>query len=409
MRKLFFVVLLLSLTGFLLSAYLLWLHYSPAGSAAAVSWLPCGDPASSCRTFAQSSWAEIYGIPVSSLGVFYYLWIAGLAAVLVFSGYISSEIVLGFLAVSVAGVIADAILGGVLVVTRNFCSLCVATYAVSFLILLCAAVSFRREVRRDSEMMEKSVDAVSGILHHRPRLFRLGLIGAYSGFCLLFVAAATFALSQYFESSQRGEQLVDRYVADFSAAEKIRVPFPESILVSGSRRPSVTIAVFSDPFCAPCRALYGAEQDILDEFGGSVRIDHYLLPLDPKCNDVVKGEGHPYSCVASANIVAAARLGFYDEFIRAHWDLSGKRADLYSAGKTPDAVLEGLLPRRPADGFSSESLSGATKAYIARDVRFAHSIGVRGTPTVFIGGKRLPSPVSEDNLRGVILFMLRNP
>ena len=404
MRKLFSVVFLLSVTGALLSAYLLWMHYASAAGGVP-SWLPCGDPSSPCQSFAHGDYSEFNGVPVASLGLFYYLWIAGLAAVLVFSGYVSSEIILSFLAVAVAGMLADMFFAGVLVVTRSFCSLCVATYGVTFLILLCAAVTFRREIRRDREMLTKSVETVSGLLHHRPRLFRVGLIGAYTGFCLLFVAASTIALSQYVECKERGMKLVRSYVEAYSAASRVTAEFPESILATGNPNAAVAVAVFSDPFCGACRSLYRAEREILDEFAGSVRFTHYLLPLDKECNPNVTGEGHRYSCAASGNFVAAAKLGFYDEFAAAHWEASEKGREIYEAAGSSGGVLGKLLPAKKLNAqFNLCAGSAETKAYIERDVRFAHSLGVRGTPTVFVNGKRLPHPLTRENLRGVILF-----
>lgn len=405
MRKLFSVVLILSVTGALLSAYLLWMHYaSAAGDVPA--WLPCGDPSGACQSFAHGDYSEIAGVPVASAGLFYYLWIAGLAAVLVFSGYVSSEIILCFLAVAVAGMLADMFFAGVLVFTKSFCSLCVATYGVTFLILLCAAGSFRREIRRDREMLIKSVETVSGLLHHRPRLFRVGLVGAYTGFCLLFVAASTIALAQFIESGERGRELVRSYVAAYSAAQQVNAAFPESLLCAGNPKAALTVAVFSDPFCGACRSLYRAERRILDEFAGSVRFTHYLLPLDRECNPNIKGEGHRWSCAAAGNIVASAKLGFYDEFIRAHWKIAGRGKEIYEAAGSSGGVLEKLLPRKNLNAqFNLCAGSAETKAYIERDVSFAHSLGVKGVPAVFINGKRLPSPVTEENLRGVILFM----
>jgi protein-disulfide isomerase/uncharacterized membrane protein len=407
MRKLFSLVLILSLTGVFLSGYLLWIHFASSGTVFP-SWLPCGDPASACQSFSHSDYSDIAGVPIASFGLFYYLWLAGLAAVLVFSGYISSEIVLGFLAVSVAGMLADMALGAVLVYTRNFCSLCVTSYGVSFLILLCAGAAFRREIRRDREMLIKSTDAIRELLHHRPRLFRLGLIGAYTGFCALSVAAGTFAFSQYLESKERGQALVENYVENFSRVQKSESVFPESMLSSGNSKADVVIAVFSDPFCASCKSLYYAEEPLLEEFSGSIRFSHYLLPLDKECNPSVKGEGHRYSCSAAANIVASAKLGFYDEFIRAHWKISGRGKDIYKSAGSAGGVLDKLLPGRNMSSlFGLNAGSPETRAYIDRDIKFAHSLGVKGTPSVFVNGRRLPSPVTEENLRGVIIAELR--
>lgn len=405
MRKLFSIVFILSVAGALLSGYLMVEHYADG---ALPSWLPCGDPSSSCATLAMSRYSEIAGIPVASAGLFFYLWIAGLAAALALSGYLSSVLVLGFVAVAVAGLGADAVLGGVLVYTKNFCPLCVATYGINLLLVIASFVVFQRERRRDSMMMEKAFESVANLFRDRRHLFGLGLTASYTAFVCISVSAGTFAAKNFFERNGFEADLVRSYVASFGDVKGAPVAFPPSKLSSGKAGTAVTVSVFSDPFCSSCREFYLGESAILKEFADAVRFDHYLLPLEKPCNGAVTGEGHAHSCAASANIIASAQLGFYDEFIRAHWDSMTEIQSVYGKTDRPGNVLAELLSSRfDRDAFEKKALSAETSAYLARDVALAHSIGVRGTPAVFVNGKRLPNPVTEAKLRGVILFMLR--
>jgi protein-disulfide isomerase/uncharacterized membrane protein len=406
MRKFSVPVLILSIAGVFLSGYLLWLHYA-AGSVLP-SWLPCGDPSSSCSSLAQSDYSAIFGIPIASFGFFFYLWIAGIAASVVISGYLSTAIVLGFIVVAAAGLGVDAVLGGVLIATHNFCALCVLTYFINITLFAVSILVFRREHQRDCRMISKTVAAAAAVCHDRKKIFRLCLSGAYSVFAVLFVAAGTFALNGYFSGQESNRMLVKSYVERVTLLPETDIHFPATKLSAGNPAAPIFIAVFTDPFCGACREFYYAEKSILEEFAGAVRVSHYFLPLDPSCNIAVRGEGHNHSCAAAANIAAAADLGFYDEFADAHWDSIEKSGEIYDKSEDPSFVLEKFLPRRHvAAQFALHALSAETKALIKRDVDFAHSLGVKGTPAVFVNGKRLPFPVTLDTLRGVVISRIR--
>ncbi|MGL4370473.1 MAG: vitamin K epoxide reductase family protein, partial [Spirochaetota bacterium] len=102
MRKTFFLIAFLSGAGAVVAGLLVWIHFSGQTGNLPV-WVPCGSPDSSCGELAKSSWSAVAGIPIASLGLFYYVWLCGVAVVIAFSGYVSAVLVLLFFAVVLFG------------------------------------------------------------------------------------------------------------------------------------------------------------------------------------------------------------------------------------------------------------------------------------------------------------------
>jgi len=68
------VILVLALVGIALSAYLLKEHYAPTGN----SFCDINETIS-CDVVNQSPYAELFGVPVSALGLLFYLVVAAFA------------------------------------------------------------------------------------------------------------------------------------------------------------------------------------------------------------------------------------------------------------------------------------------------------------------------------------------
>jgi uncharacterized membrane protein len=129
------VLFVLSVVGFLISAYLTWTHF------AGLSPICTGDGAG-CETVQASRYAKILGIPVALLGLISYGGLI-LSAVL----WAEIGIYLGFL-VSLVGTLFSAYLTYLEVfVIGGLCQWCLASAAIIFAALICTTLAARQLMR----------------------------------------------------------------------------------------------------------------------------------------------------------------------------------------------------------------------------------------------------------------------
>jgi protein-disulfide isomerase len=165
------------------------------------------------------------------------------------------------------------------------------------------------------------------------------------------------------------------------------------------RTKPVMLVEFQDYQCPPCRAMYFAHATVREKYAHAD--DRFAVvtkdfPLDPQCNEFVKAPIHPLACRAAAAVRLARRSGKGEQLERwlfAHQD-----------GMTREGLDRAALE---VGGVADlEESYRSQYAAIADDVRFARSLSVQGTPTLFLNGARLP-PLSADFLDAAIDSELR--
>ena len=130
--------IVLCLAGAVVSGLLLAQHHGEGNAVATVNQL-CGDgQTSGCEAVARSAWSSLGGVPLALLGVFFYLSLTLLLALGAAAprevSRIGARIGLGLL---VLGLVFDLFLLGVQAFSIHaYCTLCLATYALSALAAL---------------------------------------------------------------------------------------------------------------------------------------------------------------------------------------------------------------------------------------------------------------------------------
>jgi protein-disulfide isomerase len=149
-----------------------------------------------------------------------------------------------------------------------------------------------------------------------------------------------------------------------------------------------TLTVFTDFQCPQCacfahqwNAHYG------NRWNGPIHVDVRHFPLGTACNVTTPSDVHPQACDAGYAAEAARRQGGEDAFWRMH-DLlfaSSRHLETHS--------FEKLAGRIGLDGpaFANEMNAAPTRDAVARDIALARALGVRGTPTLFLNGRRVPA------------------
>ena len=154
--------------------------------------------------------------------------------------------------------------------------------------------------------------------------------------------------------------------------------------VRGSNRPAVTIVEFSDFECPYCKAAQRALAEVLEHYGGQVRLVFKHLPL----------EGHRNSMAAARAAYCAAEQ---DRFWQFH-DALFEAKELSSAAFTQIGTDLGLgLPKFQACLNSEQSRTAVNK-----DLETARLFLIESTPTFIINGKLVPGALSFADFQKLI-------
>ena len=372
------------------------------GFAAASSWVHyrlLHDPlySSICDVNATFSCAEAYtsrfgsvaGVPVALIGVLYFLFVLLLIALCQKSAAARQNLPSYVFAVSTLG------LAGVLYlayasffVLNTVCLLCVGSYAaiIALFLLSGAAVKdpmstlpdrasrdLRRLVRTPAALVTTLAFVVAAAVS--VMLFPGGDVAAAASGGAAAPAPQAAAPAQPLPPDAR------RQLEEFLAGQP-RVPN----VGAGGSGAAVVIVKFNDYMCPPCGQTFREYKPVLARLQkahpGKIAFVTRDFPLDPECNSL--GGSHLASCEAAAAVRLAREKGRADQM--EDW-LFANQASL-----TPASVRQGVSTVAGVTDFDARYAK--TLDLVRADIAQGVQLGVRGTPTFFMNGIRLP------NLRG---------
>jgi serine/threonine-protein kinase len=419
----------LCLANAALSALLLLQHHGDERASAAVSQV-CGDADDSgCAVVARSRYSEVGGVPLAAIGVFFYGALSALLLLALLAGPEARDAAaaLAFFALGAAVAVDLVLLGVQMVAVRAFCRLCLLTYAVNVLALMMLAGS-----RRDGPIVGQAVRRSDGRL-----VFAGGLMAALAlGAAVLASeiglsyreqdrmaavlgplpapvpsAPAAPALgsppapgseAQRFQEEARAAteqarrlqeilddpQKLEQYFTDKASREFDQGPAHKldlaGVPMKGPADAPIKVAEYSDFLCPFCRGIAGAFAQYLPASAGRVSLFYKHYPLDSECNPHLERTIHPGACLlARAGVCAEAQEKFWPYH------------DRVFATEMKEATAADVARLAAEAGLDATALQAClsaptTQARVSADIEEAWKAGVRGTPTLFINGKKLP-------------------
>lgn len=160
--------------------------------------------------------------------------------------------------------------------------------------------------------------------------------------------------------------------------------------VKGEATAPVTVVMFSDFQCSACAATHPILKKVLAEYGSQVRLVVRDFPLQTLHKDA-------YNAALAAN--AAAAQGKFFEYIELLYKNQGA-LDVASLKKY--AVAAGLNPQKFELDFQSEKVAADVK----RDIADGKTIGIAGTPSIYVNGIRVRF-LTADGFREAIDLALK--
>ena len=154
----------------------------------------------------------------------------------------------------------------------------------------------------------------------------------------------------------------------------------------------VTLEEFGDFECPPCGQTYPMLKKLEADYGDRVRVIFREFPLTPP---------HVHALAAAQ---AAEAAGLQGRFFEMH-DLLYENQKIWKDAFDTRPIFEGYAKQigLDIDRFKSDQNGEIVARRITLDGSRGHSIGVKGTPTIFINGVELPfEQVTPDGLHAAI-------
>ena len=178
------------------------------------------------------------------------------------------------------------------------------------------------------------------------------------------------------------------------APPPVQLP-PDNPHARGGLNAKVTLDEYGDYQCPPCGALYPELRTLEKDYGDQVRFVFHQFPLSI----------HKHAELAAHAAEAASLQGHF-------WEMH----DMLYQNQLSWSVAEDARPvfiqyarmlGLDVDRFTRDLDSPEVKARVDIDIERGKSLGVQGTPTVFINGRQLkPEVMTDEGLRLALDYML---
>lgn len=157
------------------------------------------------------------------------------------------------------------------------------------------------------------------------------------------------------------------------------VPGSEPAHARGPANAPVTLEEFADFQCSACGGVYPSLKTIEGEFGPRLRVIFREFPLNPP---------HAHAVTAAH---AAEAAGMQGKFWEMH-DMLYENQQAWSEVFDVRPLFEGYARKIGLDveRFKNDQTSELVERRIFLDGKRGHSLGITGTPTIYLNGVELP-------------------
>jgi protein-disulfide isomerase/uncharacterized membrane protein len=414
-------VLLLSAIGFVVSVMALDQHVRYThGFASGPSF--CNISAYyNCEAVNASEWSTLLGIPVASYGMFFYLLLIGGAFAVVLTGSLASAAFMHFVLLmsmlSVLGSIGLFLLSSLVI--KALCIMCIVLYVTNFaLFLLAWRGGFSGRLLTGLVASVRAVGsvvfaAISGEGFAERWVARVVILGT-ALLAYWNIKAPDVLLYRLSQKAQKQDSEQVNPVPAWLAEPVVAIPLKINEGAFGDYSEGevdapIKIVEFADYECGGCRLLAGKIHEVLEKHKGRYLFVFKNYPLDNRCNKSVPRPFHQYACLAAHLARCGGEQGKF-------WELN---QFLFTAeeleGQLPTDNVRNLLVSRASAqfGLDKEALKECVQSQryalsIQRDVEAADVLGLDGTPSVWINGKKVVMP-SAESIERIIEHILASP
>lgn len=362
----------------------------------------------SCDTIAASSYSELFTLPLGVWGLGFFLSLVVIAAILMakkpltnqIHSHLASLVVLSYVGLVVSVVLA--VISGLIL--KSYCLSCIGVYAVNFGLAIVSTVYLVKK-RIGITLWKKSASGFDT----RP----------WSG-CMsaAMIVAITFAGYYYLAKPRphpsdfadhpkqneikRQQNAIENNLGSVVYDIQInRSPYQgagEDYRIGPDFAP-ITIVEYIDYECPACARMVSVAKKLVDMYPDSVSVVLKNFPLNSECNSAVSTVMHKYACELAVLSRCAGTIGQFWSF---HDYVFAQQPHLKDGKPQQWAKEMGMTAEQIRACLASDDLA----AKISSDVREAQSMGVQGTPSLFINGRKYMGLRSLDTMAAVVDTLL---
>jgi len=338
------LTLALSLLGMFDALYLLYTYTSPSRPMVCIG--------TGCDAVRASAYSTLWGVSMPVFGVLGYALLAIIIiAESLFSARLARLARYAFLGMTGFGFVFSLYLEYLQgFVIHAFCAWCVTSFVVMTALFALAIL----EMVRGAPEPEPAA-----------QLMRVRNLFAVCVFGLLIGVPSFYLLARHGELPPAPPQ-----ASPASLAERLVRP---GSYAAGNPQAPLTVVEFGDFECPVCGRGEAAAREIRTRYAGQIHFVFRQFPLE---------RIHPFAEKASEASECAGAQGKFWEMVD---QIYSRQDDLSIAGLEHDAAAVGLDQPR----FNQCLSSGATAGRVRRDLEDGRALGVRATPTFFIGQQKV--------------------
>lgn len=382
--------LLIGIVGWIASLYTLW-HRAKVKAGVGLGESFCNINSSvNCDAIALSSFSQIGPVSVSTLGLMFFAVVIVLAFRGIrqvrnnYLGILTKQCLLG---IGILGAIASVALFLVSVFKIGaFCLVCGVVYLLNFSLLFLGWRIYKSKISSKSDFVENSL-----------------LLIVLAVICLQNTVQplANYAARQIPIQSEEElpPEVLISSVQEYNSGNAYEIPVQKSPAVGDASAP-VTVVEFSDFECPHCAVEHKGFPTAIRGLEDKVRIIFKNYPLDPACNS---GGVHRKACAAAY----AARCVFKKQGIERFREMQD-----YLFENQEEFTAASIKKKAESLGLSAKDYDECVenndiKEEVNDEIELGKSLGVQGTPTLYVNGKQLKAGTSQDIMRAVIQSILK--
>jgi protein-disulfide isomerase len=161
----------------------------------------------------------------------------------------------------------------------------------------------------------------------------------------------------------------------------------------GDNKKGVTLTEYGDFQCPACGAYYPVVEQVYDKYKGDIQFQFVNFPLT---------QLHPNAMLAHRTAQAASNQGKFWEMYKLLYE--GQSTWSSSSSAQADSTFHGYAQSLGLDmaKFDSDQKSQETNNIINADVSKGKGLGITGTPSFFVDGKKIDNPSDVNAFSKVI-------
>ncbi len=375
-------VIILAAAGLGICLYLYSLHIALLMGEIKSGPLCGADNGLGCHSVASGPYSSMMGLPLAAWGAVFFCTLALLGLGGVIFWWDNGRVFLRWaFYLAVFGLAFDLYLAHTMIFRIGaVCGLCVATYAINFIIIIVLAKGVWREPkpRISLRAIFPGTKGAQGIDLYYRNVIKGLLIGG-----ILLVTVVGVAGSQYLSKSltENDRERLAKIIKNLSQ-QKPKVIEVKNRPARGSDDATVMVVEFSDflcPFCSKAsKYIKIAESGTHD----TVRFVFRHYPLDKSCNSRLRSNLHPGACLLAEGAACAFEQNKFWEYHDIAFETNTQISRSVVMDNASKIGLDLGEFKRCLD-------SGRGLKVVSEDIEAALNAGVKSTPTLLINGRRL--------------------